>query len=68
MQVPEQIIEKVKTYRSHGDIANIVTNNPELSRYEVQQVLAGEDSSPEAIAAVAKYYQEKEDMLSDFLN
>lgn len=66
MKVPEHILILAKTYLSHGDIAKI-TDSSECSRYEIQQVLAGEDSTPEAIAAVAKYYSEKEELLSDYI-
>jgi hypothetical protein len=67
MKVPEHILNMAKTYLSHGDIAKI-TDTSDCSRYEVQQVIAGEDSTPEAIAAVAKYYTEKQELLSDYLN
>jgi hypothetical protein len=67
MKVPQHILIMAKTYLSHGDISKIIDSN-DCSRYEIQQVLSGEDSTPEAIAAVAKYYKEKEEILSDYIN
>lgn len=68
MKVPQQIQEMAKKYLTHGDIATIVSINQGISRYEVQQVIIGEESTPEAIAAVAKYYKEKEEILSDYIH
>lgn len=67
MKVPTKIQQLARTYLTHGDIAKIVDINPDISRYDVQQVLSGEESTPEAIAAVAKYYKAKEEILSDYL-
>lgn len=67
MKVPEHILNMAKTYLSHGDIQKIVDSS-DCSRYEIQQVIMGEDSSPEAIAAVAEYYTQKQELLSDYLN
>jgi hypothetical protein len=67
MKVPEHILTTAKQFLTHGDIQNIADIN-KLSRYEVQQVFNDADPTPEAVAAVAAFYEEKKSLLSDYLN
>jgi len=67
MKVPPKLLNTAKALLTHGDVSKIMETN-QLSRYEVQQVFEDGDATPEAIAAVATYYAEKEALLSDFLN
>lgn len=67
MKVPIQVTELAKKLVAHGDVQKILDINPEVSRYEIGRVFDGEDTTPEAIAAVNKFYTEKAELLSDYL-
>lgn len=67
MKVPQHIIELARKYITHGDIQKIADISG-LRRYEIEKVFELDvNSKPEAIAAVAAYYKEKEDILSDYI-
>ncbi len=68
MKVPTEIIELARKYITHGDVQKIADISG-LKRYDIEKVFDLDiNSKPEAIAAVAAYYREKESILSDFLN
>lgn len=67
MKVPNEIIELARKYITHGDVQKIADISG-LKRYDIEKVFDIDiNSKPEAIAAVAAYYKEKESILSDYL-
>ena len=67
MKVPLKLIETIRQLQSHGDIAEIQARSG-FSRYRISEVMEGEPSSdPDVIAAVAEFYSERKEILSDFI-
>jgi hypothetical protein len=66
MKVPEKLKELITQLKTHGDVAEI-QRRTDLSRFRIQQALAGEDSDPEVITAVAEFYEERKDIISDYI-
>jgi hypothetical protein len=67
MKVPPKLIETIRQLQSHGDIVEIQARYG-FSRYRISQVIDGDESSdPDVIAAVAEFYSERKDILSDFI-
>ena len=67
MKVPHKLQKTIKELYSHGDVAEIARRY-EFSRYRVSRVIDGEDDSdPDVIAAVAEFYTERKDTISDYL-
>jgi predicted aldo/keto reductase-like oxidoreductase len=67
MKVPQKLVEIIRQLQSHGDIAEIQARYG-FSRYRISEVMEGDPSSdPDVIAAVAEFYTERKDILSDFI-
>jgi len=68
MKVPQKLVETIRQLQSHGDIAEIQARYG-FSRYRITQVVVDADpsSDPDVIAAVAEFYTERKDILSDFI-
>ena len=68
MKVPEKLKELMQQLHYFGDIAEI-NRRSGYSRLRIQSVIDGDDSSdPEVIEAVAEFYLERKESLSDFIN
>ncbi|CAB4140671.1 hypothetical protein UFOVP402_56 [uncultured Caudovirales phage] len=67
MKVPQKLQQTIDQLRSHGDIDEIQKRTG-FSRYRISQVFNSDDSSdPDVIVAVAEFFQERKEILSDFL-
>jgi hypothetical protein len=67
MKVPSKLLDLIRQLHSHGDVAEIQARS-NFSRYRISQVIEGDESSdPDVVAAVAEFYQERKDILSDFI-
>lgn len=67
MKVPEKLIALIKQLHSFGDVAEIQRRTG-ISRYRINSVIEDDDSSDhEVIEAVALFYSERKEILSDFI-
>lgn len=68
MKVPEKLKETISQLIAHGDIEEIQRRSG-FSRYRISKVIDGDDGSIlEVITAVAEFYNERKEILSDYIN
>lgn len=67
MKIPEELLEKWKSFRSYGDNRRIVEKNEDIIDMDITRAFANGECSDTVFVAMAKFYKEREEAVKEYL-
>ena len=67
MTIPAELLDKWKALKSHGDGKAILEKNPDLNPQYISRAFTTGECNDEVFKAMADFYQEKDEMVKNYL-